>query len=111
MSSTNRIASPADVRAWALAQGKTVGERGKFSKTLIAEYNKTHKGKPYKQGKFVPSVVLTAKPEKGRAKTVALTASERRAARLAVGAGERGRLSPAHVAAIVLGQSAPAPTA
>lgn len=39
-------ATAAEVRAWAKEQGKEVGDRGRVSATLVAEFNAARVGRP-----------------------------------------------------------------
>ena len=99
------VSAPAsEVRAWAAANGHTVGKRGKFSQELISAFNKANKVK-YREGQFTPTVSHTAKPEKGRSKTIKVNpALVRQAAREAgVPVGNRGRLDKRVLDAYVLG--------
>lgn len=97
-------ASPADVREWAKANGHEVGARGKFSRDLIAAYNKAN-GLKYRQGQHVPTVKVTAKPEKGRSVTRTVNVAQVRAAAADAGVsvGKRGRLDRKVIDAYVLG--------
>lgn len=97
-------AAPADVRKWAAENGHTVGKRGKFSTDLIAAYNKAN-GLKYRQGQHVPTVKVTAKPEKGRSvtRTVNVAQVRQAAAEAGVPVGKRGRLDRKVIDAYVLG--------
>ena len=107
MSNTTKVkvtASPASVREWASEQGIKVGTRGKFSRDLIRAFNKAHAVK-YSPGNHVAAVKHTAKPDKGRAKTLTINVAQVRAAAAEAGVpvGDRGRVSKAIKDAYVLG--------
>ena len=97
-------AAPADVRKWATDNGYTVGKRGKFSTDLISAYNKAN-GLKYRPGQHVPTVKVTAKPEKGRRVTRTVNMAQVRAAALDAGVpvGKRGRIDSKVIDAYVLG--------
>ena len=97
-------ASPADVREWARANGHTVGTRGRFAPDLIKAFNASH-GLKYREAEHVPTVEVTAKPEKGRKVTRKVNIALVREAALAAGVpvGKRGRISQEVVEAYVLG--------
>ena len=92
-----KSASPAEVRAWGLAQNPPLAKdgNGKFSKALIDAYNKAHRTK-YRPGQFRPQVLVTAKGATGRPLRGIVNVAEARAALVAAGipVGERGRLRP-----------------
>jgi hypothetical protein len=107
MSTTTKIkatASPADVRAWARENGHEVGTRGRFAPDLIRAFNASH-GLKYREAQHVPTVEVTAKPEKGRKVTRKVNISLVREAALAAGVpvGKRGRISQEVIQAYVLG--------
>lgn len=97
-------ASPADVRVWAADNGFTVGKRGKFSRELIAAFNKSN-GLKYREGEHVPTVKVSAKPVKGRTVTRTVNVAQVRAAAQEAGVpvGKRGQIAPAIMEAYVLG--------
>ena len=97
-------ASPADVREWARANGHPVGTRGRFAPDLIKAFNASH-GLKYREAEHVPTVEVTAKPEKGRKVTRKVNIALVREAALAAGVpvGKRGRISKEVVEAYVLG--------
>ena len=107
MSNATKIkatASPADVREWARENGHKVGTRGRFAPDLIRAFNASH-GLKYREAQHVPTVEVTAKPEKGRKVTRKVNISLVREAALAAGVpvGKRGRISQEVIAAYVLG--------
>ena len=107
MSTTTKIkatASPADVRAWARENGHKVGTRGRFAPDLIRAFNASH-GLKYREAQHVPTVEVTAKPEKGRKVTRKVNISLVREAAAAAGVpvGKRGRISQEVIQAYVLG--------
>lgn len=97
-------ASPADVREWARANGHTVGTRGRFAPDLIKAFNASH-GLKYREAEHVPTVEVTAKPEKGRKVTrkVNIALVREAAAAAGVPVGKRGRISQEVIQAYVLG--------
>lgn len=97
-------ATPADVRAWGAENGFTVGARGRFSADLVKAYNKAH-GLKYRAGAHVPTVKVTAKPEKGRSVTRTVNMADVRAAALDAGVkvGKTGRIDRKVTEAYVLG--------
>lgn len=58
---TVSYARPADVRAWGLANGYTVGKRGLFSDTLVKAYNKAHKSRKYAPASYEKTITVVAK--------------------------------------------------
>lgn len=99
-------ANPADVRAWAQAQGliPTSQVRGRLSPAVTKAYNAAH-GTKYREGAFVETVEVVAKPAKGRKVTRKVNVAEVRAAAKAAGVpvGERGRIPASVLSAFVLG--------
>lgn len=97
-------ASPADVRAWAAENGFDVGSRGRFSTDLVRAFNKAN-GLKYREGQHVPTVRVSAKPEKGRTVTRTVNVADVRAAAREAGVpvGRRGRIDGAVMSAYVLG--------
>ena len=97
-------AKPADVRAWASANGHEVGKRGKFSKELILAFNRAN-GVKYREGAHVPTVKVSAKPAKGRTVTRTVNMAQVRSAAREAGVpvGKRGRIDRKVVDAYVLG--------
>lgn len=100
--------SAADVRAWAIEQGITegFGSRGRISPALAAAFNKGKRGNArYAEKAHVPTLEVTAKPEKGRSVTRRVTVEQVRKAAQAAGVkvGKRGRLSQDVLRAYVLG--------
>jgi hypothetical protein len=98
--------NPSVVRAWAEAEGLVKpGQRGRLSAPVIKEYNKTHGAKYSGKGKFVRTVEVKAKPEKGRTVTKKVDPREVRAAAVAAGVSlpARGRLPESVKQAYVLG--------
>ena len=86
--------------------GTAANQRGRLNPALIAAYNKSHRGQnAYAEGEAVKSVTVTAKPEKGRSKTVKVNIAEARAAAVAQGieVGARGRLPKAVLNSLILG--------
>ena len=107
MSNATKIkatASPADVRAWARENGHEVGTRGRFAPDLVRAFNASH-GLKYREAQHVPTVEVTAKPEKGRKVTRKVNIALVREAALAAGVpvGKRGRISQEVIQAYVLG--------
>ena len=47
MTTTYKIVSAAEVRAWALDRGLTVGARGRLSADVIEAFNKAHRVKKF----------------------------------------------------------------
>ena len=97
-------AKPSDVREWAADNGYAVGTRGKMPADVIKEYNRAH-GTKYRPGQYVATKPHTAKPAKGRAKTVKVNPAQVREAAMAAGVevGKRGRISRDVLDAYVLG--------
>ena len=107
--------SAAQVRAWGRENdfpGKTEAmvsqsTKGRLNPALREAYNKSHKGgNAYSEkDKAVKAVTVTAKPEKGRAKTAKVSIPEARKAAAAQGlvVGKRGRLPQAVLNALILG--------
>jgi hypothetical protein len=107
---TQALSSPADVRAWAASNGHTVGKRGKFSKALITDFNKAHKSRPYRPGKFLPTTLVVAKAEGQRPIRTNVNVAQARATLAGAGVqvGKRGRLSPAQLSqAVLIARQAP----
>jgi hypothetical protein len=108
MSASNTVrvsASPAQVRAWAEAEGLIgKGQRGRLGATVIKAYNAKH-GVKHTESKFVPTVKHTVKPPKGRKIERTLVIKDVRAAAKAAGVevGPQGTLSKAVLDAYVLG--------
>lgn len=98
-----RTVSPATVRQ-ALGLTKSTG---RLSDADIKRYNKGKApGQRYEPGAYAgPAIEVTAKPEKGRAKSRKVVVSEVRAAAREAGVpvGARGRLAPEVMQAYVLG--------
>lgn len=93
------------VRAWLVETGQIDAsqKRGKFSVEQIASYNSKH-GLKYRQGQFVSTVTVSAKPAKGRTVTRKVNVEQVRAWAIEQGieVGARGRLSQDVLAAFVL---------
>jgi hypothetical protein len=105
---------PSVVRAWGAEQnskgatykGTEPGTRGRLNPALVSAYNKAHKGaNRYVEGKAVKSIVVSAKPEKGRKVTARISVTEARKAAVEKGlpVGARGNLSQATIDALLLG--------
>lgn len=106
--------SAAQVREWGREQnakgesfkGTEAGVRGRLNPALVEAFNKAHKGaNAYKPHAHVPTVTVTAKPEKGRAVERKVNVAQARQALAAAGqpVGKRGRISQAQMSAYVLG--------
>lgn len=100
--------SAREVREWGNANGfeSKPGTRGRLSPALVEAYNAKHKGaNAYKEGTYVPTVTVHAKPAKGRAVERKVNIAQARAALAAKGVtvGKRGRLPKDALSAYVLG--------
>lgn len=108
----SKFATTADVRAWAVANGievKPEGTRGRLPKAAIEGFNADKANRVKYRGVQPTKVVVTAKPEKGRAKRKTATTDEIRAFAVANGLskpGQRGRFSSDTLRAFVLGLDA-----
>ena len=93
-----------DVRAWAVQEGIEVPKTGSFSTDLIEKFNAQHKGKRYSPD-HVDRYEWSAKPQKGRKRTLRINDAEVRAAAREAGVqvGKRGALRPEVKDAFVLG--------
>lgn len=97
---------PATVRAYFAGIGEPIPAAGRISDEHAEAYNKANKGKPYEPRAYKgQSITVTAKPEKGRAKTRKVYVNEVRKAALDAGVnvGQRGRLPKPVLEAYVLG--------
>lgn len=108
MSNTPAIrvsASPKAVRAWAESVGAIpAGQRGRLGADVIAAYNAKN-GLKHTEKAFVKTLVVKAKPAKGRTVTKRVSVPDVRAAAKAAGinVGERGRIPQTVLSAYVLG--------
>lgn len=88
MAKSTKVSTASDVRAWATANGITVGSRGRFAPSVIKDFNKANPRAKYAEGNREQVEVKVGR------KTVRTTHAELRAtaaeAGLAVGA--RGAL-------------------
>lgn len=88
------VASAAQVRAWARANGHVVGTRGRFAPSLVAAYNKANPVK-YGEGKFLAAKSVQVKDSRGKTVTRKISPKVARALLNANGVttGKRGRLT------------------
>ena len=95
MSASTRLSAPADVRAWAIEQGMTVGTRGVLAPQVIKAFNKAHKSAPYRTSEFKPTVVVKATKIGSNGRKVAVrknvNVADARAAAIAAGVPVNGR--------------------
>ena len=94
------------IRGWLNANGFPQGSRGRFTPAGVEAWNETFPHAKYSKTTpaFVKTVVVSAKPEKGRSISRTLNIGQVRAALVASGApiGKRGRISKATLASFVL---------
>lgn len=97
-------ATPAEVRAFARAQGLPVGTRGRFAPSLVKAFNDQSKVK-YVEAGHIPAREVTVTAANHRKVTRRVSPAQVRAAARAAGVevGDRGRLPREIVEKFVLG--------
>lgn len=97
-----------EIRVWLNANGHPQGARGRFTPAGIEAYNAANPRAKYDAKgttpAFVKTVVIVAKPEKGRSVSRTLNIGQVRAALALAGTpvGKRGRISKAVLSSYVL---------
>ena len=104
VASVKVTATAAEVRAFARAQGITVGKRGRFAPTLVKAFNDANPVK-YVEAGHVPAREVTVTAANHRKVIRRVNPAQVRAAARAAGVevGERGRLPREVVEKFVLG--------
>lgn len=104
VASVKVTATPAEVRAFARAQGIAVGSRGRFAPTLVKAFNDANSVK-YVEAGHIPAREVTVTAANNRKVTRRVNPAQVRAAAKAAGVevGERGRLPREVIEKFVLG--------
>jgi hypothetical protein len=104
VASVKVTATPAEVRAFARAQGIPVGKRGRFAPSLVKAFNDQSKVK-YVEAGYVKAREVTVTAANHRKVTRRVSPAEVRAAARAanISVGDRGRLPQSVIESYILG--------